>query len=126
MLSYCGTVNIKEMILGGALMGAAAERAKELRAELRKAETAAKAEAKTERDARREREQQQAIAETDAFREENYEVVAGPHRGYATASTGFNDAIEIGVAEWTTHQTSVTLTREEAQAFAEGILKLVK
>lgn len=107
-------------------MSDAAQRAKTLRAELAQVEKQAKAERDAERAARRQRELEEAEASAEAFREENYEVTAGGHRGYATASTGFMGGIEIGIAEWSSHQTSATLTREEARAFAEGILKLLK
>jgi hypothetical protein len=106
-------------------MGVASERAKELRAELRKAEAEAKAEAAAERQAARERQRAKDIAETDAFREENYDVVAGPHNNYVGVSTGFNGGIEVGIVEWTTHQTSASLSREEALKLVEDIQKLL-
>ena len=107
-------------------MTEASERAKKLRAELAQVEATAKEERDADRQARRDAQRQKDIADTDAFREENYELVAGPHSNYIGVSTGWNGGIEVGVVEWMTHQTSASLTREEAIALAEGILKLVK
>lgn len=107
-------------------MSEANDKVKALRAKLAEAEATEKAERVAKREAERAARRAKDEADADSYREENYEVTSGPHNGYATASTGFNNGIEIGIAEWSTHQTSVTLTREEAQAFIQGIQKLLK
>jgi multidrug resistance efflux pump len=98
----------------------------ELRAQLAKAEGAVKAEKAAERakkDAERRAKQE---ADTDAFREENYELVAGPHGSYVGATSDYSGRIELSLNEYTSFSGSAVLAREEALALAEGIQKLLK
>lgn len=107
-------------------MSEAQDRVKTLRAELDKAEKTAKAERNAERQAARDKQRQKDIADTDAYRAENYDVVAGDHRNYVGISTGFNGGIEVGIVEWTTHQTSASLTREQALKLVADLQELLK
>jgi hypothetical protein len=107
-------------------MGAAADRAKEIRVELEAAEAAAKAERRAELIARRERERAADIADSEEYRKNAFEVFAGSVHSYIGASSTYNGGVELDLVEWKSSQGSVALTREETLALIEGLQKLVK
>lgn len=104
----------------------AAETARKLRAELAQAEKAEK----EERAAKRREEQARRIAEdnrkAEEYREENYEVSVGGNSEYVGVNSNYGGGVEIAISEWSSQQSSVSLSREQAQALMEGLQKVLK
>lgn len=104
----------------------AAEKAKQLRAELAQAEAVEKA----ERVARRRAEQERRIAEdnrkAEEYREENYEFAVGGNSEYLGVTSNYDGGLEVAITEWTTQQSSVTLSKEQAQALLENLQRALK
>lgn len=104
----------------------AAETAKKLRAELAQAEKVEK----EERVAKRREEQARRIAEdnrkAEEYRAENYEFTAGGNSEYLGVTSNYDGGVEVAISEWSSQQSSVTLSKEQAQALMEGLQKILK
>lgn len=74
----------------------------------------------------RERYIERESANTDAFREERYNLTAGRQRRYIGVTRGIGGEIEFELAEYTLVTDSITLSREEALALIAGLQELTK
>jgi hypothetical protein len=115
-------------------MGAAADRAKELRAqvaakELRaqvaEANAAAKAEARAERIAESQRQREADIADTEEYRKNEFAVFAGPVHSYLAGYSLSNGGVEFDLVEWKSSQGSVALTREQVVGLIADLQNLI-
>lgn len=108
-------------------MAAVKKDSKTLRAELAAAEKREKAERETEREARRAAQREADTRAVLAYREANYEAGVGPVNDWVGVDTGLSEGgVSLTIMDWTSPQTSVTLTREEALELVAVIQKLVK
>lgn len=74
----------------------------------------------------RERYMERESANTDAFREERYDLTAGRQRRYIGVTRGIGGEIEFELAEYTLVTDSITLSQEEALALIAGLQELTK
>jgi hypothetical protein len=106
-------------------MGAALDRAKELRAQVAEANAAAKAEARAERIAESQRQRAADIADSEEYRKDAFPVFAGPVHSYIAASSTYSGGVEFDLVEWKSSQGSVALSRDEVLSLIEGLQKLI-
>lgn len=104
----------------------AAETAKKLRVELAFAETAAKRERAVARRAEQDRRVAEDNRKAEEYREENYEFTAGGNSEYVGVTSNYDGGVEVAISEWSSQQSSVTLSKEQAQALMEGLQKVLK
>ena len=77
----------------------------------------------------RKRYHERESANTDAFREERYELTVGRQRRYIGLTRGIRGIageIELELAEYTLPTERITLSREEALALIAGLQELTK
>lgn len=107
-------------------MGAATNRVVELRAELAKAEKEAAVEAAAQREAERVARRTKHEADTDEYRQHEYEGFAGPHDSYVGLSSFGDGGIELSLNEFMSFSGSAVLTRDEALGLIHEIQKVLR
>lgn len=106
-------------------MSEANETVAELRAKLAEAEKAEKAEKAAKRQAEKEKRRQEDIANADAFREENYEATAGDYGRYVGVMDTYS-GVQIDIVDWSSVQSSASLTREQAEKLRDALTEILR
>lgn len=101
-------------------MGQAQDKARELRAKLAKAEKAAQTEAAQARAERKAAQRTKDEADTDAFREANFDITVGDYSRYLGISF-YGSEVSITFAEWTITEGTVTLDEDKAQQLIDAV-----
>lgn len=104
----------------------AAEKAQKLRAELAFAEAQEKRARAVQRREERERRDAEANKKAYEYREENYDFSVGGNSEYLGVTSNYDGGVEVAISEWSSQQSSVTLSKEQAQALLKNLQKVLK